>query len=271
MEDMDRTQQGALKREGFPRFTSTGNQIAAVILHDLRECLVTPAILGWAASIPILVGALAYLIGDALGTAEGMQARLFIGVVGMLGNAAMLAGISGFIMAEDWERGALPAMLRSGVAPAALVAAHATSSLIVCLAGDALTYLALAFSPAALPLMRLPIFLLTGLPFALACTLLTLGPAMLMRTMRTIYAYTSHIVLLFVLGMLQPLMPELAHLFWVLPSALSDILLEAHVLGAASPVSLPLSAAAFLIWVAIGTALCIPCYRRYLQDLQSLR
>lgn len=157
------------------------------------------------------------------------------------------------------------------MAPSVLVAGHAVSSLIACLAGSALTYLVLMATPLQPPIGLLPAFLVAALPFSLVCTVMTVGPALLIRNMRSIYTYTLHIVVFFTIGMLPPLMPELAGLFWVFPSALSSALLETFMLGTAPGMSMPLAGASLLAWLIVGTAFVLPCHHIYLRNLKRLR
>ena len=244
-------------------------QLAAVIL---RECVVNPAFVSWSLAMAVLPAAMSCIFGSSGPAGRGLsEGDLFILCIALFGVCAMTVGLAVFVMADEWEQGALPSLLRAGVSPATLVAAHALAGFVPCLAWLSVAYLLLVAAPTALPLAGLPVFLLAAAPAAALFNLLALSAACLARRQRDIYSLTAPVTVLMALGIVQGdlsyALPSIQPLFRLLPTALSNDALRSLFLGTGPADGYLPGLAAWLSWTAAGAVAFAFTYRRYKVEL----
>lgn len=254
---------------------SVSSQLAAIILRDLRECVVNPAFISWSLAMAILPAAMSYIFGSSEPASQGpSEGDIFIASIALFGVCAMTVGLAAFVMADEWEQGALPSLLRAGVSPATLVAGHALAGFVPCIAYLSIVYLLLTCAPIALPLAGLPAFLLAAVPITLLFSLLALSSACLVRHQRDIYSLTAPVTILMVLGIVQGDLPEafpsIQPLFGWLPTTLSNDALRSLVFGLTPMGDYPADALAWLAWMAVGAIALAVAYRRYKHDIAAL-
>ena len=250
-------------------------QLAAVILRDLRECAVNPAFISWSLAMAVLPAAMSYIFGGSGSAGRGLsEGDLFIVGIALFGVCAMTVGLAVFVMADEWEQGALPSLLRAGVSPATLVAGHALAGFAPCLAWLSVAYLLLTCAPTALPLAGLPAFLLAAAPAALLFNLLALSAACLVRRQRDIYSLTAPVTVLMALGIVQSdlpgVLPGAQPLLGLLPTALSNDALRSLVFSIEPTGPYLTSSLTWFGWMAVGGVALAITYHRYKQDIATL-
>lgn len=255
--------------------TPIGTQLAAIILRDVRECVVNPDYISWSFAMAILPAAMSYIFGSSDPASQGpSEGDIFIAGIALFGTCAMTVGLAVFVMADEWERGTLPSLLRAGVSSATLVAGHALAGFIPCIAWLSITYLLLTCAPIALPLAGLPTFLLAAAPITLLFNLFALSAACLARCQRDIYSLTAPVTILMVFGIAQSDLPEsfpsIQPLFSWLPTTLSNDALHSLVFGFAPSGDYQASTFAWLAWMAIGAIALAITYHRYKRDVATL-
>lgn len=257
------------------RLAPISRQLTAIVLRDARECVVNPAFISWSLSMSVLPTAMSYVFGSSGSTSQGLsEGDLFIAGIALFGTCAMTVGLAAFVMADEWEQGALPSLLRAGISPATLVTGHALAGFIPCVAWLSIAYLLLACSPAALPLAGLPAFLLAAVPIALLFNLLALAAACLIRRQRDIYSFTAPVTILMVFGIIQSdlpdALPSIQPLLRWLPTTLSNDALRSLVFDLEPANSYLASTAVWLGWMLITAIAFTITYRRYKQEVAVL-
>ena len=254
------------------RGVSIPGQLAAIVLRDVRECVVNPAFISWSLAMAVLPAAMSYIFGSSGPADQGLsEGDLFIVSIALFGVCAMTVGLAVFVMADEWEQGALPSLLRAGVSPATLVVGHAFAGFVPCLVWLSVAYLLLVAAPTALPLAKLPAFLLAAAPTALLFNLLALSAACLVRRQRDVYSLTAPVTVLMALGIVQSdladAFPSIQPLLSWLPTALSSDALRS-LFPRYRPVNgcLP-DLTAWLCWMMIGAVAFAVAYQRYKADL----
>ena len=220
----------------------------------------------------VLPAAMSCLFGSSDPASQGLsEGDLFVLGIALFGACAMTVGLAVFVMADEWEQGALPSLLRAGVSPATMVAGHALAGFVPCAVWLSVAYLLLAASPATLPLAGLPAFLIAAAPTALLFNLFALSAACLVRRQRDIYSLTAPVTLLMALGIVQSdlsgISPSFQRLLHWLPTALSSDALRSHFMGIAPANGYLAGLATWLCWMAVGAVALSIAYRRYKADL----
>lgn len=242
--------------------TSAPSQVAAVVRRNLRECAVNPTISVWG-SLTILMGPLFWFLLD-----EGSDTTIFVVSIALFSTVAMMSTLPVFVMAEDWEHGAVLPILRSGVSPAALAAGHGLSALLYCAEGCTLSYLALSLATDAFPLSKLPLFLLAFASFAVFCCLVSLAAALVTRRQRDVYGNETPVLVFYLSGMVQPLFPEFAGVMQYLPTSLPCQLLSVGLTGTEPLMDWGTITVSALVWTVAAAVAVAVTFRRYRQDLR---